>query len=104
MAIPPQLPLLRLNAPSAVPRRTSGGFPRSRKFTPDAQADTAAGQKLTHLAELLDDDTPILQSQADPAALPPERLLVVALTGRLPHSRRSDARRVGEDCVSNGSL
>lgn len=89
MAIPPQLPLLRLNTPSAVPRRTSGGFPRSRKFTPDEQADTAAGQKLTHLAELLDDDTPILQLQADPAALAPERLLVFEITGGIPQFSRA---------------
>src|SRR3546814_10274821 len=89
MWIPPQLPQLRLNAPSAVPRRTSGGVPRSRKFSPDEQADTAAGQKLTHLAELLDDDTPILQLQADPAALAPERLLVFELTGGIPQFSRA---------------
>lgn len=81
MANPPQHPLLRLGAPGVIPRKTGGGIPIPRKFTPGAQAATRAGQKLTHLAEQLDANTPILQLRADPDSLAPERLLVFELTG-----------------------
>lgn len=64
-----------------IPRRTGGGFGRSRKFDPAGQAQTAAGQKLAGLAAQLDANTPMLQLRADPAALAPERLLVFELTG-----------------------
>ena len=81
MANPPNQPLLRLDAPAAVPRRTRSGQSTARKFTPAEQAGTPAGQKLAGLAAQLDADTPILQVRADPAALAPERLLVFELTG-----------------------
>ncbi|MDP3674652.1 MAG: S8 family peptidase [Novosphingobium sp.] len=81
MAIPPQKPLLRLGAPTAIARRTGGGIPRPRKFGPGEQAETPAGQKLAHLAQQLAANTPVLQLRADPDALAPERLLVFELTG-----------------------
>lgn len=81
MAIPPKQPLLRLDAPAAIPRKTGGGVPRPRKLTPADQAGTPAGQKLAGLAAQLDANTPMLQLRADPDALAPERLLVFELTG-----------------------
>lgn len=81
MANPPKRPLLRLDAPAAVPRRTRRGQSNARKFTPAEQAGTPAGQKLAGLAAQLDAETPILHLRADPAALAPERLLVFELTG-----------------------
>jgi hypothetical protein len=81
MAIPPDRPLLRLSAPTVIPRKPGSSFGRSRKFGPGEQAGTPAGQKLTHLSNQLAANTPTLQIRADPDALAPERLLVFELTG-----------------------
>jgi hypothetical protein len=81
MANPPEQPLLRLDAPTTIARRTGGRPGIPRKFEPGEQARTPAGQKLVHLGEQLDANTPALQLRADPNALAPERLLVFELTG-----------------------
>ena len=81
MANPPEQPLLRLGAATAIGRRTGGGIPIPRKFAPGDQAQTPAGRKLTRLSEQLDANTPAFQLRADPDALAPERLLVFELTG-----------------------
>lgn len=81
MANPPEHPLLRLGAATAIGRQKGGGAPIARKFSPGDQVATPGGQKLQHLSDQLQANTPTLEIRADPNALAPERLLVFELTG-----------------------
>jgi len=81
MATPPGQPLLRLDAPTTIARRTGGRPGIPRKMEPREQGRMPAGQKLFHLSEQLDAKRSALQLRADPNALAPERLLVFELTG-----------------------
>ena len=81
MATSPKQPLLRLDAPTGIPRRTGTPPPIPRKLSPDQQLATPAGRKLSRLRDQLAASETALQIRSDPNALAPERLLVFELTG-----------------------
>ena len=69
MAIPPKQPLLRLDAPVAIPRKPGAGAPRPRNFSPGEQAGTPAGQKLSALMWEGPEDELTLTANAQPALM-----------------------------------
>ncbi|WP_084657376.1 S8 family peptidase [Natronohydrobacter thiooxidans] len=81
MATSPKQPLLRLDAPTRIPRQTGTRPPIPRRLSPDQQLATPAGRKLSRLRDQLAASETALQIRADPNALAPERLLVFELTG-----------------------
>ncbi len=100
----PGKPLLRLNEPTAVPkRRSGGGGSESRQFSPGAQA-SAYGPVFTHLRDVLNTQNPTLQLRADPASLAPERLLVFEVTGSVTNFAKAVSRIDGLEFAGEEEL
>lgn len=104
MAHDPTKPLLRLNQPTPVAKRRSGGGGEpARKFDRAGQAQ-AHGPVFTQLRNVLNAQNPTMQLRADANSLAPERLLVFETTGSVTDFAKAVARIDGLEFAGEEEL
>jgi hypothetical protein len=104
MAHDPNKPLLRLNQPTPVAKRRSGGGGEpARKFERAGQVQTH-GPVFTQLRNVLNAPNPAMQLRADANSLAPERLLVFEVTGSVTNFANAVAKIAGLEFAGEEEL